>query len=40
MDPASLITNNRSCKLLVAARVGRHQEIVELLDQGADANYR
>ena len=35
-----LIKNNRSCKLLVAARAGRHKDIVQLIDEGADVNYR
>ena len=35
-----LIKNNRSCKLLVAARAGRHKDIVQLIDDGADVNYR
>ena len=38
-EPSLLIKNNRSCKLLVAARSGNNKLIAELLAEGADPNY-
>ena len=40
MDPESLSQNCKSCKLLVASRIGKLDKIQWLVESGADVNYR
>ena len=40
MDPANFINNSQSCKLLVASRTGKFKVIKDLVENGADVNYR